>query len=68
MTVVLWNTTYLGEALDALHAAGRRITTDDAAHVTPAQHNHINLYDSYSFDFETQRRREGRRPLRLPAT
>jgi hypothetical protein len=41
--VVLWNTTYLGDALDALRADGYRIAAEDAAHLTPAQHDHINF-------------------------
>jgi hypothetical protein len=34
---------------------------------TPAQHDHINFYGTYSFDLETELRREGHRPLRSPA-
>ena len=45
-----------------------------AAHLTPAQHEHINYYGTYSFEYgtysfelETELRRGGRRPLRSPA-
>ncbi len=65
--VVLWNTTYLGDALDALRAAGHAVTDETAAHLTPAQHDHINFYGTYSFDLETELRRDGHRPLRSPA-
>ncbi|GAA3605542.1 hypothetical protein GCM10022236_04290 [Microlunatus ginsengisoli] len=65
--VVLWNTTYLGDTLDALRADGHPIPADGAAHLTPAQHDHINFYGTYTFDFETELRREGHRPLRSPA-
>ncbi|WP_006243345.1 Tn3 family transposase [Mycolicibacterium tusciae] len=64
---VLWTTTYLGDALDALRADGYPVTDEDAAHLTPAQHDHINFYGTYSFDVETELRREGHRPLRSPA-
>jgi DNA-binding LacI/PurR family transcriptional regulator len=64
---VLWTTTYLGDALDALRADGYPVTDEAAAHLTPAQHDHINFYGTYSFDVETELRREGHRPLRSPA-
>jgi hypothetical protein len=64
---VLWTTTYLGDALDSLHGEGVEITDETAAHLTPAQHDHINFYGTYSFDIDAELRREGRRPLRIPA-
>jgi TnpA family transposase len=64
---VLWTTHYLGDALDALRAEGCPVTDEDAAHLTPAQHDHINFYGTYSFELETELRRGGRRPLRSPA-
>ena len=51
--------------LDALRAEGYPVI--DEAHLTPAQHDHINFYGTYSFDVETELRREGHRPLRSPA-
>jgi len=66
-TAVLWTTTYIGDALDALRADGYPVTDEHAAHLTPAQHDHNNLYGTYSFDLETELRREGHRPLRSPA-
>jgi Tn3 transposase DDE domain len=64
---VLWTTTYIGDALDALRAEGHAVPGEAAAHVTPAQHEHINFYGTYSFDIETELRRQGHRPLRSPA-
>jgi len=64
---VLWTTTYLGDALDALRADGHPLTDADAAHLRPAQHDHISFYGTCSFDVETELRREGHRPLRSPA-
>jgi hypothetical protein len=42
-------------------------TDEIAAHLTPAQHDHINFYGTYSFDIDTELRRDGHRPLRIPA-
>lgn len=38
---VLRTTTYLGDALDALRDDGYPVTDEAAAHLTPAQHDHI---------------------------
>ena len=64
---VLWTTTYLGDALDALRAEGHDVADEIAAHLTPAQHDHINFYGTYSFDLDAELRREGHRPLRVTA-
>jgi TnpA family transposase len=64
---VLWTTTYLGDALDVLRAEGMQVTDEVAAHLTPAQHDHINFYGTYSFDIDAELSREGHRPLRIPA-
>ena len=66
-TAVLCTTTYLGDALDALRADGYNVTDEAAGRLTPAQHDHINFYGTYSFDVETELQRKGHRPLRLPA-
>jgi hypothetical protein len=63
---VLWTTTYLGDALGALRADSYPVTDTATAHLTPAQHDHINFYGTYSFDVENELRREGHRPLRSP--
>jgi Tn3 transposase DDE domain-containing protein len=64
---VLWTTTYLANVLDALRSEGFPITDEAAAHLTPAQHDHINFYGTYSFDIDAELSREGHRPLRQPA-
>ena len=56
---VLWTTTYLGDALDALRAAGYPVTYEAAAHLTPAQHDHMNFYGTYSVAKGTPRRFDG---------
>jgi len=58
---VLWTTTYLSDALDSLRREGSEITDDLVAHLTPAQHDHINFYGTYSFDIDAELRREGHR-------
>ena len=58
---VLWTTTYLSDALDSLRREGSEITDDLVAHLTPAQHDHINFYGTYSFDIDVELRREGHR-------
>jgi len=64
---VLWTTTYLADALDAMRAEGFPFTDEFAAHLTPAQHDHINFYGTYSFDIDAELRRQGHRPLRSTA-
>ena len=64
---VLWTTTYLGDALDTLRDEGTEVTDELAAHLTPAQHDHINFYGTYSFDIDAELRRQGHRPLRVTA-
>jgi hypothetical protein len=54
--VVLWTTTYLGDALDALRADGFPITDETLSHLSPAQHDHINFYGTYAFDIDAERR------------
>ena len=64
---VLWTTTYLGDALDALRADGNPVTDETAGAPDPAQHDHINFYGTYAFDIDAELSREGHRPLRIPA-
>ena len=64
---VLWTTTYRGDALNPLRVDGYPLNDKNEAHLTPAQHDHINFYGTYSFDLETELRREGHRPLRSSA-
>lgn len=64
---VLWTTTYLGDTIDALRADGIEVGDETAAHLTPAQHDHINFYGTYSFDIDAELCRDGHRPLRIPA-
>lgn len=58
---------FIDDALAALRAEGHPSADESVAHLTPALHDHINFYGTYSFDVETELRREGHRPLRSPA-
>lgn len=64
--IVLWTTSYLGDAIDALRANGYPVTDEALVHLSPAQHDHINVYDTYDFNIDAEVRRQGRRPLRPP--
>src|SRR5207244_13591442 len=47
--IVVWNTRYMGLALDELRAAGMRIDADDLERLSPLTHHHIHLDGRYSF-------------------
>ncbi len=65
--VVLFNTVYLQKVLGTLRQDGHDVGDQAAAHLSPALHQHINVYGSYSFDVERELNRTGLRPLRDPA-
>lgn len=65
--VVLFNTVYLHHALDTLRQRGHDIDDQALQHLSPALHEHINPYGSYSFDVDRELSRTGLRPLRDPA-
>ncbi|PJN92551.1 hypothetical protein CNY89_28720, partial [Amaricoccus sp. HAR-UPW-R2A-40] len=44
---VLWNTTYLQAAIERLSAAGRPVSDDHLAHLSPLGWQHINLTGDY---------------------
>ncbi len=52
--VVLFNTVYLQKVLGALRQDGHDVDDQAAAHLSPALHQHINFYGSYSFDVERE--------------
>ncbi len=64
--VVLFNTMYLHDALDALRAEGQTVDEEATAHLSPALIDHIGVYGSYTFDVERELNRSGHRPLRSP--
>lgn len=54
------------ELLGALRQDGQDVGDQAAAHLSPALHQHINFYGSYSFEVERELNRTGLRPVRDP--
>ena len=64
--VVLFNTVYLQDALEALREEGHTVTDEQVLHLSPALLDHINIYGSLTFDVEAELARTGHRALRPP--
>jgi Tn3 transposase DDE domain-containing protein len=64
--VVVWNTRYMGLALDELQASGMRIDPEDVERLSPLVHHHIHLDGRYSFTLPEPVTRGALRPLRDP--
>jgi len=64
--IVLWNTVYLGRALDALRARGERIRHDDLAGLSPLGWEHINITGDYVWEDEPSLGGDGFRHLIIP--
>ena len=47
--IIAWNTTYIEAATQHLTATGTHIPTQHLSHLSPAIHEHINLYGRYDF-------------------
>lgn len=62
--IVLWNTVYLGRALDALRRHREVVSDALLAHIAPLGWQHINLTGDYLWDVETAIGPTGFRPLR----
>ena len=62
--IVLWNTVYLGPALDAARRRGDLIPDALLAHLAPLGWQHINLTGDYLWDASTNLGPDGFRPLR----
>ena len=62
--IALWNTVYLGRALDALRARGEAIPDPLLAHVAPSGWQHINLTGDYLWGADCSLGPDGFRPLR----
>lgn len=50
--VVAWNTVYYRKVLDQLVLEGYPVKDEDAAHLWPTRHAHINPYGKYSIDVD----------------
>lgn len=63
--IVLWNTVYLGRAVDALKARGQVIDENLLQHLSPLGWEHINLTGDYSWRPGSELGNDGYRPLRM---
>ena len=62
--IVLWNTVYLGRALDALRRRGEVVPDALLAHIAPVGWQHINLTGDCLWDADTEIGPDGYRALR----
>jgi hypothetical protein len=65
--IALWNTVYLGRALDDLRLGAEIIPDPLLAHLAPVGWQHINLTGDYLWNADTQLAPDGYRQLRAPA-
>jgi len=66
--IALWNTVYLGRALDALRRRGEIVPDALLAHLAPLGWQHINLTGDYLWDADDPPASDGFRPLRHMST
>ncbi len=59
--MVLWNTRYIDDALQALREQGYPVSDEDAARLSPLTDAHLNVHGRYTFTHPTD---DGLRPLR----
>jgi TnpA family transposase len=64
--IVLWNTRYMGLALDELRNAGMPIIDEDVERLSPLLHHHIHLDGRYHFILPENLAHGELRPLRDP--
>ncbi len=64
--LVLWNTRYLGVALEHLRAAGVPVNPEDLARLSPLGYDHSNLLGRYTFALAEPLARGALRPLHDP--
>ncbi|WP_019008510.1 Tn3 family transposase [Deinococcus aquatilis] len=66
--IVLWNTRYMGVALDDLRQAGKIENERDISRLTPLLHGHIRMLGTYEFKLPEEIAQGQLRPLRDPDT
>src|SRR3954454_17487268 len=64
--IVLWNTVYLGRALDELHRSSEIVPDPLLDHLAPVGCQHINLTGDYLWDADSGLGPDGFRSLRTP--
>ena len=62
--IVVWNTRYMGLALDDLRSAGMPINPEDVERLSPLLHHHIHLDGRYTFALPEAVAHGELRPLR----
>ena len=62
--IALWNTIYLGRAVDAVRRSGEIVPDALLAHLAPLGWQHINLTGDYLWDADGMPASDGFRPLR----
>ncbi len=62
--VILWNTTYMQDALEALRGAGKDVLDTDIARLSPLVSQHINFSGTYHFNLPESLSTGQHRPLR----
>lgn len=65
--IALWNTVYLGRAVDALRCRGEAVPDSLLAHIAPLGWQHINLTGDYLWGADGTLGPDGFRPLRSEA-
>ena len=65
--IALWNTVYLGRALDGLRCGGEIIADPLLSHLAPVGWQHINLTGDYLWDSDSDLEPDGFRSLRTTA-
>lgn len=66
--IILWNTVYLGRAVQALRAQGEQIDEDLLGHLSPLGWEHINLTGDYTWQLQGARPPGEYRPLQSAVT
>jgi len=64
--LALWNTRYLGVALERLRAEGATVNAEDVGRLSPLGHEHINLLGRYTFALAEPLATGALRPLHRP--
>jgi len=64
--LALWNTRYLGVALERLRAEGATVNAEDVGRLSPLGHEHINLLGRYTFALAEPLATGALRPLHSP--
>jgi TnpA family transposase len=66
--IVLWNTVYIGAAVERIRAEGVGVDTQDIARLSPLAHKHINFLGRYAFSLPEPVANGQLRPLRSPTS